>query len=126
MSESKSLIVVGDRVLVLPEEPKDRTSHGLYLPQGIHEKERVQGGVIVKTGPGYPLPEIDAGRDEPWMMSRQIEPKYLPMQAQEGDYAIFLRKAAIEIEFDGKTYLIVPQSAIMVLLRDEKPYHREE
>lgn len=125
MSDHKSLIIVGDRVLVLPEEPKDRTSHGLYLPQGIHEKEKVQGGLIVKTGPGYPLPELDANRDEPWLTSRQGEPKYLPMQAQEGDYAIFLRKAAVEIEFEGKAYLIVPQSAILVLLRNED-FRREE
>ena len=41
------------------------------------------------------------------------------MQAYEGDYAIFLRKAAVEIKYEGKPYLVVPQAAILILLRDE-------
>jgi hypothetical protein len=41
------------------------------------------------------------------------------MQALAGDYAIFLRKAAVEIKYEDKTYLVVPQSAVLVLLRDE-------
>ncbi len=116
----KSLVVVGDRVLVLPDEPRERTHHDLYLPQGVDEKEKVQTGIVVKTGPGYPLPDWNANSDEPWMSDRKHEPKYLPNQAREGDYAIFLRKAAVEIEYNSKAYLIVPQSAILVLPRDEE------
>jgi len=119
MPIKKSLIVVGDRVLIRPDEQKERTAHGLYLPQGVHEKEKIQSGVVIKVGPGYPLPDVTTGEDEPWMDSRIHQPKYLPVQAQEGDYAIFLRKAAVEIEYEGKNYLIVPQSAILILLRDE-------
>jgi chaperonin GroES len=119
MSQKKSLIIVGDRVLIEPDETKEKTAHGLYLPQGLEAKEKVQAGTIVKVGPGYPLPDVSASNDEPWMMPGKTEPKYIPVQAQEGDYAIFLRKAAIEIEFEGKNYLIVPQAAILVLLRDE-------
>ena len=43
------------------------------------------------------------------------------MQAQVGDYVIFLRKAAVEIKYENKTYLVVPQAAMLVLLRDEDP-----
>ena len=40
----------------------------------------------------------------------------------EGDgSAIFFRKAAVEIRFEGKRYLVVPQAAILVLVRDELP-----
>jgi co-chaperonin GroES (HSP10) len=120
MSLRKNLIVVGDRILVDPDIPKERTSHGLYLPQGVEEKEKIQTGTVIKVGPGYPLPELNSSSDEPWMGSQRSEPKYIPVQAQEGDYAIFLRKAAIEIEFEGRTYLIVPQTAILVLIRDEE------
>lgn len=119
MPIKKSLIVVGDRVLILPDERKERTSHGLYLPQGVEEKEKVQSGTVIKVGPGYPLPEVINPDDEPWMTTRRNEPRYLPVQAQEGDYAIFLRKSAIEVEYEGKMYLIVPQTAILILLRDE-------
>ena len=44
----------------------------------------------------------------------------MPMQARIGDYAISLRKASVEIKYDGKTYLVVPQGAILVILRDEE------
>jgi co-chaperonin GroES (HSP10) len=41
------------------------------------------------------------------------------LQAREGDLAIFLRKEAVEIEFDKEKYLIIPQSAILLLIRNE-------
>lgn len=109
-------IVVGDRVLVKPQEESSRTSSGLYLPAGVAEKERVQSGYVIKVGPGYATSsEID---DEPWKESAN-KVKYIPLQAREGDLAIFLRKEAVEIEFDKEKYLIVPQSAILLLIRNE-------
>ncbi|MCJ7481488.1 MAG: co-chaperone GroES family protein, partial [Thermodesulfovibrionales bacterium] len=45
------------------------------------------------------------------------EVKYVPLQATAGDYAIFLKEAAVEIEFEEKKYLIVPHSAILALVR---------
>jgi co-chaperonin GroES (HSP10) len=41
----KKIIVVGDKVLITPEEDADRTAHGLYLPPTVKEKEKVRGGV---------------------------------------------------------------------------------
>lgn len=41
----------------------------------------------------------------------------LPLQAHEGDLAVF--NAAYEINFNDETYLIVPHSAILMLMRDE-------
>lgn len=116
--ENKELIVIGDRVLVDPDQGDDRTDTGLYLPQGVKEKERVQCGVIVKSGPGYPVADPQALEVEPWQTPK-IENKYFPLQAKEGDYCIFLRNAGIEIEFEGKKYIIVPHSAILALLRDK-------
>ena len=43
----------------------------------------------------------------------------MPLQAQEGDYVLFVRKAGMEISFEGKDYLIVPNSAILVLVRED-------
>jgi co-chaperonin GroES (HSP10) len=40
-------------------------------------------------------------------------------QAEVGDYALFFRRAAAEITFEGKTYLVVPQAAILTLVREE-------
>jgi chaperonin GroES len=119
MNSKKQLIVVGDRVLVSPDETKEKTNFGLYLPQGIEEKQKVQSGFVIKTGPGYPLPEpMDSG-DEPWEKGDRKDTKYLPLQVEEGDFILFLRKSAIEIEFEKKKYLIVPQSAILLIVRED-------
>lgn len=114
--DPKRLIVVGDRVLIAPEEGEERTNVGLFLPPSAIEGRQVQGGRIVATGPGTPMAEPASMDEEPWKI-RGAEVKYLPMQAEMGDYALFFRKAAVEITFEGKTYLVVPQAAILVLVR---------
>lgn len=116
----KRLIVVGDRVLVSPEEGEERTNVGLYLPATALEGRQVQGGRILATGPGTPMVEPTQVDEEPWRI-RGPELKYVPMQAGVGDYALFFRKAAVELTFDGKRYLVVPQAAILVLVRDGSP-----
>ena len=115
----KKLVVVGDRVLVVPEEGDERTSVGLYLPPTAVDRQQVQGGRIVATGPGTPLPEPTQLDDEPWKISGSNNQKYVPMQAEVGDYALFFRKASVEITFEDKKYLVVPQAAILVLTRSE-------
>ncbi|RKY92188.1 MAG: co-chaperone GroES, partial [Ignavibacteriae bacterium] len=56
--------------------------------------------------------------DEPWKETNEPV-KYIPLQTKQGDLAIFLKKEAFEIEFEREKYLIVPQSAILLLIRDE-------
>ena len=113
----KRLIVVGDRVLIVPEQGEERTNVGLYLPATALENRQVQGGRIVATGPGTPVSEPASMDEEPWKI-RTPELRHLPMQAGVGDYALFFRKAAVELTFEKKTYLVVPQAAILVLVRD--------
>jgi co-chaperonin GroES (HSP10) len=118
MKAKKNLVVVGDRVLIEPDEGMDKTTSGLYLPDTVKEKQKVVGGYVVKTGPGYPVHDPNISQ-EPWAMSGKKEIRYIPLQAAEGDYAIFLKESAVEIEFEGKKYLIVPHSAILALVRIE-------
>jgi len=115
--DNKKLIVVGDRVLISPLENEERTKVGLYLPQTVVAKQSVQTGKVMATGPGTPYPEPGAVNDEPWKQQTG-HTRYIPMEAQPGDYAIFLKKSAVEIEYKEKHYLVVPQAAILVLLRD--------
>jgi len=119
MKAKRNLIVVGDRVLIDPDERMNKTTSGLYLPATVKEKEKVMGGHIVKTGPGYPVHDPNVIVEEPWSSQKKLEMKYVPLQAAEGDYALFLKDAAVEIEFEGKKYLIVPHSAIVALVRTE-------
>lgn len=125
--ESKRLIVVGDRVLVKSEEGEERTKVGLYLPSTAVDSQAVQGGKIVATGPGLPMPDLADASDEPWrqITGSQRETRFVPMQARTGDYALFFRKAAVEITFENDRYLVVPQSAILALVRDEVEFDDE-
>ena len=109
--------MVGDRVLIKPKKISERTESGLYLPPGVQEKEKVQSGYIIKTGPGYPIP-MPVEEDEPWK-EQEEKIKYLPLQAKTGDLAIFLQKGAFEILYEGEKYFIVPQSSILMLEREE-------
>jgi co-chaperonin GroES (HSP10) len=117
----KELQVVGDRVLITPEDgDEQRTRVGLYLPASAVDAQQVQTGLIVATGPGDPLPDPSVFDDEPWRVAERT-PRHRPMQARVGDHAIFFRKAAVEINFEDKRYLVVPQAAILVLVRDKVP-----
>ncbi|MDA0328061.1 MAG: co-chaperone GroES family protein [Gemmatimonadetes bacterium] len=115
---NKRLIVVGDRVLIQPEEGEERTKVGLYLPQTAVETQSVQGGTVLATGPGNALAAPTELNEEPWKIGA-VEPRYVPLQARIGDYAIFFRRAAVEITFEGDRYLVVPQAAILTLVREE-------
>jgi co-chaperonin GroES (HSP10) len=114
----KHLIVVGDRVLIAPEEGEDRTRVGLYLPATAVDKQAVQGGTVLATGPGTAVSAPTELDEEPWKIGA-TEARYLPLQARIGDYAIFFRRAAVEITFEGTRYLVVPQAAILALVRGE-------
>ena len=112
----QKFIVVGDRVLIRPQEDSNKTTSGLYLPSGVSEKERIQSGYVIKVGPGYATSA--QSEDEPWK-EKTDQVKYIPLQAKDGDLAIFLRKEAFEIEFEKEKFLIVPNSAILLLIRND-------
>src|SRR5688500_605313 len=115
----KKLIVVGDRVLVKPEEGEERSKVGLYLPPTAIDSQAVQGGKIGATGPGLPMPHPSEMSDEPWRTGPR-EHRFLPMQAKPGDYAVVCREAARESTIEGETYLVIPQCAILALVRGEE------
>ncbi len=117
-SENKldKLIVVGDKILIKSKSPSEKTNSGLYLPPGIQEKEQVQSGYVMKTGPGYPMPVT--ADDESWKKTED-KIRYIPLQAKEGDLAIFLQRDAIEVIYKNEKYFIIPQHSILLLERDE-------
>jgi chaperonin GroES len=114
----EKFILVGDRVLIRPKSPHEQTKSGLYLPPGVQEREAIQSGYVLKVGPGYPIPAISEV-DEPWK-DKSSEVKYVPLQPKEGDLAVFLQKSGWEIEFNNERYVIIPHSAILLLIRDEE------
>lgn len=115
LNSVEKFIIVGDRVLIKPRDMETRTKSGLVLPATVKEKEEIQSGYVVKSGPGYPIPSNEISED--WKETN--ETKYIGMQAQEGDLAIFIKGQAHEIEFENERYLICPHGAILLLIRDE-------
>lgn len=113
----KNIIIVGDRVLIKPKKEAEKTTSGIFLPPGVQEKEKTQSGYIVKTGPGYPMP-MGSDEDDSWKPETD-RIRYIPLQAKEGDMAVFLQKEAFEVMYEGDNYYIVPQNAILMLEREE-------
>ncbi len=112
----KKLIVIGDRLLIKLRQSDQKTASGLYLPPGVQEKEKVQQGYVIKSGPGYVIPM--PVEEESWKAEEE-QVKYIPLQAKEGDLAIFLLSGATEVMYENEKYFIVPQSAILMLEREE-------
>ena len=116
MVNTDKIIIVADRVLIRPTKGSDKSHGGLYLPPNVIEKEKVQSGYILKAGPGYPV--ASPGDDEePWKEEKAT--KYIPLQANSGDLAIYLKKDAIEIELNNEKLVIVSHSSILLLLRED-------
>jgi chaperonin GroES len=114
----KELIVVGDRLLIRPEEGEERTDAGLILPHTAVSSRQARGGWVVSVGPGVPVANPAMFDEESWGDRDELPPRFVPLQAQEGDYALFMHKAAVEISFEAKKYLIVPNGAVLVLVRE--------
>tara|TARA_B110000014_G_scaffold72559_1_gene49508 strand:- start:1400 stop:1780 length:381 start_codon:yes stop_codon:yes gene_type:complete len=118
-SKNKQILIVGDRVLIRPDKGEKKSKAGLYLPPSVIEKQEILSGVVVEVGPGIPMGNPEDQLDEPWSASDSSLVKYIPTQAELGDVALFLNKASIEVKIENEDYLIVPQSAILILIRDD-------
>lgn len=110
------IIIVGDRVLIRPDDGEKQTKTGLYLPATVVDQDNVNVGQVVRVGPGYVIPNPEYSDNESWAPSKNVA-RYLPLQAQPGDTAFFLRKEMIQITFRDEHFVIVPHSAILALVR---------
>ena len=118
-SKNKQILIVGDRVLIRPDKGEKKSKAGLYLPPSVIEKQEILSGIVVEVGPGIPMGNPEDQLDEPWSASDRSSVKYIATQAELGDVALFLNKASIEVKIENEDYLIVPQSAILILIRDD-------
>ncbi len=111
------LILIGDHILIKPTSPVQRTESGLFLPQGIHKKEELRTGYVIKVGPGYPIPAI-RDDDEPWK-DKSDTIKYVPLQPKAGDLAVYMQAGVHEIVFNKEEYIIASHRALLMVVRDE-------
>jgi chaperonin GroES len=112
------LLITGDRVLIEPLDGEQTTKAGLVLPSTVAESDQVRTGRIVKVGPGYLTANPDYNEGRPWVERRDAV-RYLPLQAEPGDLAFYVRREAIDLKHEGKKYVIVQHHAIVALLRPD-------
>lgn len=86
--------LAGDFILVLPDEPEEKTTSGLFLPDSA--KKRDNRGTVIKVGPGFPGDQ---------------------MLIKEGEYILFNPHAGDELEYDGKKHLLMRQADKRAKLR---------
>ncbi|MCK5785961.1 MAG: co-chaperone GroES [Candidatus Sabulitectum sp.] len=113
----KQLIVTGDRILVSPPVAGKRTDFGLYVPDSAVDKRKVMAGWVEAVGPGYPIPEANSSSEEPWKTSDSSAPRHYPLQVEKGDYVLYVKNAAWEIQLDTGKFFVVPYSSVLVILR---------
>lgn len=112
----EKVVMIGDRVLLKPLTPASKTGSGLYLPPGVREKDMVHTGLVMKVGPGYPIPVTDADS----FLKESADPiNYVPLQVEVGDQALYLHNNAFELEINGERYEVVGQNAILMVFRDD-------
>lgn len=84
---------IADRVLVEPEVAASKTASGLFIPEGA--KEKPKRGTIVAVGPGK--------KDE-------------PMNLKVGDVILYGKFSGMEVEHEGKEYLIMKEYDIFAVV----------
>ncbi len=74
---------------------------------------------MVKTGPGYLTQNPEYSESETWKEDEKPV-RYLPLQAEPGDFAFFVRDEAVQIRYENEHFLIIPHSAILALVREDE------
>lgn len=119
LNKLNNIVVIGDKILLKPLEASNKTGSGLYLPPSVAERDAVHTGLVMRVGPGYPIP---ANQDSDSIFGEQAETvKYIPLQIKEGDEAVYLRSGSREVEIDNERYVIVSQNAVLLVLRSKIP-----
>jgi chaperonin GroES len=84
-----------DRVLVKPSEAEDRTSSGIFLPEGA--KEKPMTGKIIAVGPG----------------KLNDDGTRAAVTVKKGDTVVYGKYGGTEVELDGEQHVLVRESELL-------------
>ena len=87
-----------DRVLVKPTAAEEKTSTGIYLPEGA--KEKPMTGTVLAVGPGK---LSDKGERS-------------AVTVKKGDTVVYGKYAGTEVDIDGEKHLIIRESELLGVL----------
>lgn len=101
MSTKRTIIPLGDRVLVKPLSADDKkTASGIIIPDTVSQEKPEQGTVVA----------VGAGRTND-------EGKTVPVAVKVGDRIIFSKYGPDEIKVDGEEYYILGESSILAVIK---------
>ena len=96
-----SIMPLGDRVLVKPEEAtSEKSAAGLHIPETA-KKEKPETGTVVAVGAG----------------KRMDDGKVIPLSVKVGDTVMFSKYGYDEIKVEGTTYYILTESNILGIIK---------
>lgn len=84
-----------DRVLVKPSEAEERTSSGIFLPEGA--KEKPMTGKIIAVGPG----------------KLNDDGTRAAVTVKKGDTVVYGKYGGTEVELDGEQHVLVRESELL-------------
>ncbi len=99
--EKKSIVPLGDRVLVRPltENESGKTVSGIYLPDAARKEKSGEGEIIA----------VGAGRYENGVL--------IPMNVKVGDKVFFSKYAYEEIKLNGEDYYIFKLENLLAVVK---------
>jgi chaperonin GroES len=102
MAKKLSLVPLGDRVLVLPEEKggEKKLASGIIIPETV-DKDKLMKGEVMATGPGR---KTDDG-------------KHIAVDVKAGDTVFFKKPWDEPIKVDGIEYFILSESEILGIVK---------
>jgi chaperonin GroES len=108
MAEKKSLKMLHDRVLVLPDPPEEKSGGGIVIPD--QAQERPIRGTVINAGPG---------KDG------------ITLEVKEGDKIVYGKHAGIPVKIPGDDaeYVMMRESEILaveVTTQEPEPASEEE
>ena len=90
---------LGDRVVIKPRKPEEKTKGGIILPETA-SKDKPLIGKVMAVGAGKVLEDG----------------KRAPMEVKVDDEVIFSKYAGTEIKLDGKKVLIMRESDLLAIV----------
>ena len=96
-----SVVPLGDRVLVKPEDAQEQKSAGGIIIPDTARKEKPEQGTVVAVGDG----------------KRGDDGRIIPMSVQVGDTVMFSKYGFDEVKIDNEEYYIVSESSILAILK---------
>jgi chaperonin GroES len=93
-----SLRPLGDRIVVKPLDPQEKTKSGLVLPDTA--KEKPQEAKVIAVGTGRLL---DDGSVK-------------PLEVKNGDRVLYGKYAGTEVSVEGSDYLILREEDVLAIV----------